>query len=74
MINEKTSTNPGITWKTTKIFVDLDTGEIISEKKAKAKYILIKITRNYVREIYSRRGTVISTHECRRNNQLTLFT
>lgn len=59
-------------WTTTIIYVDVDGGEVITEKEAKQNYTTIKIEKDV--KITERYGHTKYTKYCRRKpNQLKLF-
>lgn len=59
-----------IKWRTKSQYVDIQTGEIITESEYKRNYIKIKTTKNtHINEKY---GIREFTHECERNRQTKL--
>ena len=60
-----------IRWKTITTYVDLHTGEILTEENARDNYI-VKHTKKET-NVYKSTGTVKITKECEKSNQLKLF-
>lgn len=60
-------------WKTNIIWVDVETGEIITEREAKEKYIIINKIKNATTNRTTNRGTIEQRNECKRNKQRNLF-
>lgn len=63
-------TEQEIKWKTIKIYVDVDTGEILTEAKVRKEYIIINKKKES--NVYKSTGTTISTNECRRDQQIKI--
>lgn len=61
-----------IQWFTESEFVDIETGEIITQEKIKKlEYIIIKKTKHAT--VNNSTGIVKITNQCRRTGQLKLF-
>ena len=61
--------NNGIRWTSKTIFVDIDTGEILTKHNAKTNYLIIKKTKNAEVNTIGTAGTIIWTNECRKSRQ-----
>lgn len=60
-------------WYKKKIFVDLETGEVISEENFKKNYYLVKKSKKYAINKQTSTGTTISINECRRTGTREIF-
>lgn len=56
-------------WKTRKILIDLETGEIIREED-EYKYIVIKKIKKITANATTQRGVIEYTIECRRSERI----
>lgn len=60
-----------IRWRTVSVYVDIDTGEVLTLENVKDIYLIInKKKKSYV---YKQTGTITYTNECRRSQQGKLF-
>lgn len=60
-----------IQWRTKIEFVDLETGEKITEEQARKEYVIIKSKKQS--HVYKSTGTITFTKQCRRSTQSKLF-
>lgn len=61
-----------IKWSSISIYIDVETGEILTQKEASTNYIIIKKTKHA--NINKKWGTITHTNECRRTPQTKLWT
>lgn len=64
-------THQEINWSSITKYVDLDTGEQITEKDAKRAYVIVKTKKHS--HVTRSTGITEYTHECRRSRQMDLF-
>lgn len=65
-----------IKWYSTTIYVDVETGEIISKSLKEREYITVKTNKTTELKEYQngeKYGIIKHTNECRRNRQTTLW-
>lgn len=66
---------PVIKWNSNTIYIDVETGEIITKYRTeKDNYVIIKTTKNVKFNTNKTIGYIEYTKQCRRNTQQQLFT
>jgi hypothetical protein len=60
-------------WKTNSKWVDLETGEALTEEIARRKYVIVKKIKKTTYNATTARGTIEITNECRESRQQTIW-